>query len=166
MAKFKVPTWLQSSQAGTNTTADAEKEKKKQNRRSFSGFAHHTRAKQEMPTIQKPAAIPEDPKTEAKAEASRLIALAKKITAEAEKLEEYLKENDLPQPGFGVDAPGDFPNLPSEIQKSRQQIVYATHELGNLVRGPRESVRWGVWSVGHVEPGPSDANVSRWLIDS
>ncbi|KAG8408832.1 Alpha-1,3-mannosyltransferase cmt1 [Metarhizium acridum] len=147
MAKFKVPSWLQTSAA-----AEAEKEKKKQkkqNRRSFGGFPQHTRTKQHVPAATRPQAVHEDSKPVAKTqttETTRLVALAKRITAEAEKLEQYLNENDLPQPGFGSDAPGDFPDLPPEIQKSRQDIVYATRELGTLVRGPRESVRWGVWS--------------------
>ncbi|KHN94260.1 O-methyltransferase, family 2 [Metarhizium album ARSEF 1941] len=141
MAKFKVPSWLQTSAA-----AGAEKEGKKQNRRSFGGFPQHTRTKQAGPAITKPQAIHEDPKPVAKTEPTRLVALAKKITAEAERLERYLSENHLPQPGFGSDAPADFPALPPEIQKSRQEIVYATNELGTLVRGPRESVRWRVWS--------------------
>ncbi|KID89862.1 O-methyltransferase, family 2 [Metarhizium guizhouense ARSEF 977] len=144
MAKFKVPSWLQ-----TSTAAEAEKEKKKQNRRSFGGFPQHIRTKQHVPAATRPQAVHEDPKPVAKTqttETTRLVTLAKRIAAEAEKLEQYLKENDLPQPGFGSDAPGDFPNLPPEIQKSRQDIVYATRELGTLVRGPRESVRWGVWS--------------------
>ncbi|OAA46971.1 O-methyltransferase, family 2 [Metarhizium rileyi] len=142
MAKFKVPSWLQPSAA-----VDTEKEKKKkQIRRSFSAFSQHTRTKQEVPAITNTEAVHDDPKVAAKAEVTHLLTLAKKITSEAEKLERYLKANNLPQPGFGTNAPGDFPNLPPEIQHSRQQIVYATHELGVLVRGPRESVRWGVWS--------------------
>jgi hypothetical protein len=144
MAKFKVPSWLQTSHTGTSTSSEAEKEKKRQNRRSFSGFSHQARAKPEIAAInKKPDVILED----TKAEVSQLVALAKKITAEAEKLEAYLKDNDLPQPGFGIDTPADFPSLPPSIQKSRQEIVYATRELGSLVRGPRESLRWGVWSV-------------------
>lgn len=79
-------------------------------------------------------------------EVSQLISLAKKIGAEAEKLEAYLKENGLPDPSFGVDAPGDFPKLSEEAQRSRLEIAHATKELGDLVRGPRENVRWGVWS--------------------
>lgn len=83
-------------------------------------------------------------------ETSHMIQLARKITEETEKLDKYLKENGLPDPGFDVGAPGDFPALPDDIQKSRQEIVYATNELGLLVRGPRESVRWGVWSVSKL----------------
>lgn len=77
----------------------------------------------------------------------RMGALAEIIRAETEKLETYLKANGIAQPSFHVDAPLDFPHLPDEIQESRQKIVFATNELANLVRGPRESVRFGAWSV-------------------
>lgn len=78
---------------------------------------------------------------------SRMGVLAEIIRVETEKLETYLKENGITQPSFHVDAPGDFPHLPDDIQESRQKIVFATNELANLVRGPRESVRFGAWSV-------------------
>lgn len=77
----------------------------------------------------------------------RMGVLAEIIRVETEKLETYLKENGIAQPSFHVDAPLDFPHLPDEIQESRQKIVFATNELANLVRGPRESVRFGAWSV-------------------
>lgn len=141
MGKFKVPSWLHTAPAGSGTPSDAER--KKQNRRSFTGFSQHMRTKQDTPSITKTETIREDTKQQV----SQLLALAKKITAEAEKLDAYLTENDAPYPGFGAEAPADFPNLPDRIQKSRQEIVFATRELGSLVRGPRESVRWGVWSV-------------------
>lgn len=71
--------------------------------------------------------------------------LASRISAEAEKLETYVRNNSLPEPGFGADVPDDFPALPGDVQCSRQEIVYATRELERLVHGPRESVRWGIW---------------------
>ncbi|KAM0474289.1 hypothetical protein ACHAPX_007623 [Trichoderma viride] len=76
----------------------------------------------------------------------RMGVLAEIIRVETEKLEAYLKEHGITQPSFHVDAPLDFPHLPDEIQESRQKIVFATNELANLVRGPRESVRFGAWS--------------------
>jgi len=79
-----------------------------------------------------------------------MIALAQKITKETEKLESYMKENNLPMPSFDVDAPGDFPKLPEDILKSRQEIIFATRELGLLAHGPRESLRWGVWNFLEV----------------
>ena len=76
-----------------------------------------------------------------------MVALAQKIAKETDKLEAYMKENNLPMPSFDVDAPADFPKLPEEIQKSRQEIIYSTKELGMLAHGPRECLRWGVWEV-------------------
>ncbi|KAM0513032.1 hypothetical protein ACHAPE_008238 [Trichoderma viride] len=76
------------------------------------------------------AAAPQEP---------RMGVLAEIIRAETEKLEAYLKEHGITQPSFHVDAPLDFPHLPDEIQESRQKIIFATNELANLVRGPRES---------------------------
>ncbi|PNP44865.1 hypothetical protein TGAMA5MH_03278 [Trichoderma gamsii] len=76
----------------------------------------------------------------------RMGVLAEIIRVETEKLETYLKEHGITQPSFHVDAPLDFPHLPDEIQESRQKIVFATNELANLVRGPRESVRFSAWS--------------------
>ncbi|GAB0133496.1 Alpha-1,3-mannosyltransferase cmt1 [Epichloe bromicola] len=136
MGKFKVPSWLQTPSTGPGLDADADKKKK--NRRSFSALSQHLRTRQEA-VAPSSATTNTDGEPGLQGEVSRLVALAKKISAEAERLEAYLRENGSPQPGFGVDAPGDFPNLPTDIQQSRQEIVYATHELGSLVRGPRES---------------------------
>lgn len=73
---------------------------------------------------------------------SSLIQLASKITEETEKLNKYLKANP------GLEA--DLSRLPDDLQRSRQEVLFATKELGALVRGPRESVRWGVWGVSET----------------
>lgn len=78
---------------------------------------------------------------------SQMVQLAQKIAKETEKLDNYLSDNGLPNPGFDVDAPEDFPALPEDMQRSRQEIVHATKELHYLVQGPKETVRWGIWSV-------------------
>jgi hypothetical protein len=78
---------------------------------------------------------------------SSLIALAATITKETEKLDKYLKENGLPIPSFEADAPMDFPKLPAEMKKAREEVVRATKELGDLVTGPREGLRWMAWIV-------------------
>ncbi|PHH71413.1 hypothetical protein CDD80_5296 [Ophiocordyceps camponoti-rufipedis] len=62
---------------------------------------------------------------------SRLTELVTKIAVETAKLE-----------GFGVDAP----DLPPRLQMSRQEIIWAAKELESLVRGPRESLRYAIWS--------------------
>ncbi|KAK4137039.1 S-adenosyl-L-methionine-dependent methyltransferase [Trichocladium antarcticum] len=93
-----------------------------------------------------------------------MITLARKIASETETLETYMRENNLPMPSFEVDAPADFPTLPADIQRSRQEVICATRELGLLAHGPRESLRWGVWefldvlaltAVNHYEIGKS-----------
>ncbi|KAM5346560.1 hypothetical protein ACJ41O_009565 [Fusarium nematophilum] len=152
MGKLRVPSWLQGS-APTSSSSSAEADQKKQNRLSLNGLAQLI-SKNDQPgqstSEQTPglatAAEPPAASLAAPPSTSQMIQLAKKITEETEKLDKYLKDNGLPDPGFGVDAPGDFPKLPEDVQKSRQEIVYATRELGFLVRGPRESVRWGVWN--------------------
>ncbi|KAI5464567.1 putative O-methyltransferase [Mariannaea sp. PMI_226] len=153
MAKLRVPSWLHSSNGSTNGHSD-EADRKKQNRMSLSGLAHLI-SKNEQPS-EPSSAESTNPtptsdaspicKTVQDSSVSQLIQLAKKITEEAEKLDKYIKANNLPEPGFGVDAPVDFPPLPDDIQNSRQEIVYATDKLGQLVRGPREQIRWGVWN--------------------
>ncbi|RFU29614.1 hypothetical protein B7463_g6741, partial [Scytalidium lignicola] len=69
-----------------------------------------------------------------------LIELAATITRETSKLEKYLEETGSPRPGFDVDSLIEFPALPDDIKKSREEIVRATKELGDLVTGPTESL--------------------------
>jgi len=117
---------------------DAGDEKKRTKRRPFSLSAAFARSPVE------PVAPAVD--IDAPAEAtSAMIALARKIVKETEKLDAYLKANGLPTPSFDVDAPSDFPKLPVDMLKSRQEIIFATKELSLLAHGPRESLRWGVW---------------------
>jgi hypothetical protein len=81
-----------------------------------------------------------------------MVALARQITQATEKLETYMKANNLLMPSYDVDAPADFPSLPEDIQQSRQDIIIATKELATLAHGPRESVRWGIWEVIATQP--------------
>lgn len=78
---------------------------------------------------------------------SRLIELAQAITKETEKLDKFFKESGCSTPSFDVDAPMDFPRLPEEIQRARQKVVESTKELGDLVVGPMERIRWMAWDV-------------------
>lgn len=81
---------------------------------------------------------------------SNLIELAAIIMQETEKLDRYLKENGLPHPGFDVDSPVNFSGLPEEIKRTRETVIAATRELGELVTGPTEGVRWMAWDVGFL----------------
>jgi hypothetical protein len=144
MGKLKLSSLFHSS-----PSPNLDAETKKQNRRSFSALSASLRHKDAVtngtatPTkVAKAETTPaQQPST------SRMVALAQKITRETEKLEAYMKANNLPLPSFDVDAPADFPSLPEDVQRSRQEIIYATKELGRLAHGPRESVRWGIWEA-------------------
>ncbi|KAK3310860.1 S-adenosyl-L-methionine-dependent methyltransferase [Chaetomium strumarium] len=138
MGKLRLSSFFHS-----NSPSSADAETKKQNRRSFSALSASLRHKDAEENGA--AAQASKPETASQQSTSRMVALARSITAETEKLEAYMKANDLPMPSFDVDAPADFPRLPEDIQRSRQEIIYATKELGRLAHGPRESVRWGVW---------------------
>ena len=83
-----------------------------------------------------------------------LIELAATITRETEKLEKYLKESGSEMPSFEINSPLNFPKLPDEIKKAREEVMRATKELGDLVTGPTESVRWMAWDVSHA-PAPA-----------
>jgi len=89
----------------------------------------------------------EDAGSVAKPSTSSLIQLAATITRETEKLDKFIRESGSPHPGFDVDAPLDFPKLPEEAKKAREEVVRATKELGDLVTGPREGIRWMAWDV-------------------
>ena len=78
---------------------------------------------------------------------SRMVQLSEKIRSETEKLDAYITATGLPQPSFDVDGPEDFPKLPRELEKARQEVIFATEELRTLALGPRQSVRWSVWNV-------------------
>lgn len=139
MGKLRLSSWFSPS-SPSSATADAET--KKQNRRSFSALSASFRHK-DVETNGTAAPVPKAAETET----SRMAALARKIANETEKLEAYMKENNLPMPSFDVDAPADFPKLPDNVLKSRQEIIFATKELALLAHGPREFVRWGIWEV-------------------
>ncbi|KAK4031943.1 O-methyltransferase-domain-containing protein [Parachaetomium inaequale] len=145
MSKFRLSSLFHSS---SSSSAGADAETKKQNRRSFSALSASLRQKDvETNGVPAPASKVKVAKsvTVPEQSPSRMVALAQKITKATEKLETYMKSKNLPMPSFDVDAPADFPSLPEDVQKSRQEIIHATKELGLLAHGPRESVRWGIW---------------------
>ncbi|EGO53015.1 hypothetical protein NEUTE1DRAFT_105963 [Neurospora tetrasperma FGSC 2508] len=141
MGKFKISSWLNRSPSPMS-----DEDGKKQNRSSFSGLSSSLTSKPKEPQSNTTGIhTPPSDEPERQPSTSRMIALAQKIAKETEKLETYMKDNNLPMPSFDVDAPADFPKLPAEISRSRQEIIFATRELGLLAHGPRESLRWGVW---------------------
>ena len=79
---------------------------------------------------------------------SNLIELANTIKRETERLDRYIKDSNLPEPSFDVDAPLTFTKLPDELKRAREEVMRATKELGTLVTGATESIRWLAWNVG------------------
>lgn len=67
------------------------------------------------------------------ASTSNLIELANTIKRETERLDRYIKDSNLPEPSFDVDAPLTFTKLPDELKKAREEVMRATKELGTLV---------------------------------
>ncbi|KAH7091604.1 putative O-methyltransferase [Paraphoma chrysanthemicola] len=68
---------------------------------------------------------------------SRIAALSAIISSNTQKIDEYLKKHDLPQPSFSASAPLDL-NLPPELERARIEILHATQELNDLLQGPRD----------------------------
>lgn len=146
MAKLKLSSWLNS-----NSSSNSDGEAKKQNRRSFSALSASLLGKDAQTNGSASSPSSSSPSKQANGTAagpqstSRMVELAQKIAKETEKLEAYMKKNNLPMPSFDADAPTDFPKLPEDISQSRMEVICATKELGLLAQGPRESVRWGIW---------------------
>lgn len=168
MTKFSLSSWLTPKNSGTSDV-----ERKRQNRRTFSGFSSSSHFKagvngaetskapsgekgarvngksdqNSLSTLEQTSDMATGTAQPPVSATANMVALSQKIAKETEKLEAYMKENGLVMPSFEVDAADDFPKLPEEIQKSRLEIIHATKELRDLAVGPRESVRWGVWEV-------------------
>jgi len=60
---------------------------------------------------------------------SRIVELAKKILADTNEVDGYLKSNKLPQPSFSIDGPVDFGISSAEVDVSRISAFEATMEL-------------------------------------
>lgn len=168
MTKFSLSSWLTPKNNGTSDV-----ERKRQNRRTCSGFSSSSpiragvngaeagkvpngekgtsvngkSAQNSLSGLEPPSDAAINTAQPSGSSTANMIALSKKIAKETEKLEAYMKENGLTMPSFDVDAADDFPRLPEDIQRSRLEIIHATKELRDLAVGPRESVRWGVWEV-------------------
>jgi len=136
MAKLKLTSWL-----GSSHSPGTDAEKKKEKRRPYVPSPFGRRGS-ETNGVSNQAPVANLVTVEPP---SRMVALAQKITKDTEKLESYLKANNLPALSFDVDVPADFAKLPEDVARSRQDIIFASRELSLLAHGPRESLRWGVW---------------------
>ena len=70
---------------------------------------------------------------------SRIVTLAKEVEANTTKLNEYLEENNLPQPSFDADAPLMY-QLPPDIAAAQEDLTAALDELYWLNQGPIQTV--------------------------
>lgn len=67
---------------------------------------------------------------------SRITELAGIISSNTSKVDEYLRQNVLPQPSFEIDGPvNPIPDAPEEIEKARDSAVEASIELQQLLQG-------------------------------
>ncbi|EKD17354.1 O-methyltransferase [Drepanopeziza brunnea f. sp. 'multigermtubi' MB_m1] len=78
---------------------------------------------------------------------SQLVELAATIARETAKLDAYMQASGLPTPSFDVNGPLNFPRLNDEMQKAREEVIKAAKELGDLMTGPTETVRWMAWDL-------------------
>ncbi|GME34191.1 O- protein [Neofusicoccum parvum] len=75
---------------------------------------------------------------------SPLTDLALTIVVEAKRLADFLDENNLPQPSFGIEGPPRLP-LPIhdlEIRTSQGRLYESLQKLSALTLGPVEHLRW------------------------
>lgn len=156
MAKLKLGTLLSSGLTPATTTGEKTKKQKRRSLSSMAPLCLNRAKKQE--SVPEHIEAPVSSSTSSQlpvamgdmAATKGMVELARKIVQEAEKLEGYLEDNNLPLPAFTPDAPADFPKLPAEMTTSRQEIIATTRELHDLVVGPREGLRWGVWNVSQT----------------
>jgi hypothetical protein len=67
---------------------------------------------------------------------SRIQLLADEIGKSTALVDQYLQDNQLPQPSFEPEAPTNaFGNAPSEIQEARDRVIEASIELQQLLAG-------------------------------
>ncbi|KAF7890393.1 hypothetical protein EAF00_008708 [Botryotinia globosa] len=57
------------------------------------------------------------------------------------RVDEYLRQHDLPSPFFDAEGPVDFCIRSEEIQRARSLAIDGAAELADLLRGPKESLQ-------------------------
>lgn len=67
---------------------------------------------------------------------SRITQLAALVATNTERIDTYLRENELVHPSFDASGPVDL-GLPQELEMCRRQLLSAAEELQELMQGPR-----------------------------
>ena len=82
-------------------------------------------------------------------EISSLVDVSERISKNTAFLQHFLSTRGLPTPSFEVDTPREFPNPDNEraVELVREAILADTKTLFDLVIGPVERLKWGVWQV-------------------
>ncbi|KAE8152737.1 S-adenosyl-L-methionine-dependent methyltransferase [Aspergillus avenaceus] len=79
---------------------------------------------------------------------SQFTDLAKTISAETQRLSEFLKQQNLPQPSFDATSSSE-PQIPSdneELKAAQRTLFQAATDLAILALGPVEHLRWQSWN--------------------
>jgi hypothetical protein len=81
------------------------------------------------------------------------VHLAQRIASQTSVIDEHLRNNDLPQPGFQPGAPVEpIQREVPDIKRARTEVIEATIELKQLLEGP----------VALLLPEVSSGSISAW----
>jgi hypothetical protein len=80
---------------------------------------------------------------------SVLLSTAAKVSANANTLEAYFRSENLPEIGFGIDAPIEYDTIikDPEVARARIDLINDAKKLFLLALGPVESFHLGIMSV-------------------
>ncbi|KAF5870961.1 putative o- protein [Botrytis fragariae] len=72
---------------------------------------------------------------------TRIAELATQVAENTKRVDEYLRQHELPSPSFDAEGPVDFCIRSEEIQRARSLAIDGATELADLLRGPKESLQ-------------------------
>ncbi|EMR87652.1 putative o- protein [Botrytis cinerea BcDW1] len=72
---------------------------------------------------------------------TRIAELATQVAENTKRVDDYLRQHDLPSPSFDAEGPVNFCIRSEEIQRARNLAIDGAAELLDLLRGPKESLQ-------------------------
>ncbi|KAF7945255.1 hypothetical protein EAE96_010033 [Botrytis aclada] len=72
---------------------------------------------------------------------TRIAELATQVAENTKRVDEYLRQHDLPSPSFDAEGPVDFCIRSEGIQQARNLAIDGAAELLDLLKGPKESLQ-------------------------